>query len=26
LEKWQLKVNDKMEENRWVTLVLRKTP
>lgn len=25
LEKWQLKVNDKMEENRWVTLILRKT-
>ncbi len=24
LEKWQLKVHDKMEENRWATLVLRK--
>ncbi len=26
LEKWQLKVHDKTEENRWATLVLRKTP
>lgn len=24
LEKWQLKVHDRMEESRWVTLVLRK--
>ncbi|UCD72342.1 MAG: 50S ribosomal protein L11 methyltransferase [Syntrophobacterales bacterium] len=26
LEQWQLKVHEKMEENRWITLVLRKTP
>ena len=26
LEKWQLTLNDRMEENRWVTLVLRRTP
>ncbi len=26
LEKWQLKVYNRMEENPWVTLVLRKTP
>ena len=26
LEKWQLKVHDRMEESRWITLVLRKTP
>jgi ribosomal protein L11 methyltransferase len=25
-EKWQLTVDDRMEENRWVTLVLRKIP
>ncbi len=26
LGKWQLTLNDRMEENRWVTLVLRKIP
>ncbi len=26
LERWQLKVYNRMEENPWVTLVLRKTP
>ena len=26
LEKWQLTVHERMEENRWVTLVLRKVP
>ena len=26
LEKWQLTVHDRMEESRWVTLVLRETP
>jgi len=26
LEKWRLKVFEKMEEDRWVTLILRKTP